>query len=74
MEGDVEAVLRSSVSAWQVWRSWCEWYLDPFQHGCFVDLMISRVDGADGLGPAFLGRPHGLPEDTFTTTACVTVE
>lgn len=50
-----------------------EWYLDPFQHGCFVDLMIAGIDGTDCLGPAFLGCSHGLPENAFTTAACVTV-
>lgn len=47
-------------------------YLHTLQNLVLVHLMVTRVDDDPCLGVLCLGGPDGNPEDSLTTTSCVT--
>lgn len=46
--------------------------LDIRDDGVLVDVVVARVDYAEGFGVAFLGCADGSPEDTFAASSCIT--
>lgn len=47
--------------------------LDVCDDGVLVDVVVARVDDAEGFGVAFLGGADGSPEDSFAASACIAV-
>lgn len=45
--------------------------LDTSEYLSFVDIVIASVDNASRLGPAFLVRSDGRPEDSLSAAACI---
>jgi hypothetical protein len=45
--------------------------LDVCDDRVLVDVVVTRVDYAEGFGVAFLGCADGSPEDSFAASSCV---